>query len=179
MKQIKIVLFFLALGLIFYNINIYAAEIYTQEGARFAGEIAEETEETITLKSEQGTIILNRRDILHIEHEAKEACAPEGSYSERLVKFWKKISKNNFLYVRRNLYKKHYRFFTWLEKRKIYQTISLMPSIAKYRKDNPGAYILAVYMVCLLILGLVLSFLERYIRAFFCKVFHRKQRYDL
>ena len=62
--------------------------------------------------------------------------------------------------------------------RKMPTLITEIDSIERFRDENYKSFVFAVYMVILLILGMILSFVQKIVYRIYCKMRGVKPRYD-
>lgn len=177
-------------GLLFFVMLVAAGnvsaldEVFTSDGHRFKGIVSKEDERTITIEADVGTVLLNRADILHIEKDVPpdpkvEDTEESVSGFEGFKKTMLKLLDDSGEFSLKSL-KRYNRFvFRWLARQPLYQSICKVQFVRTYKRKHPGAFVMAVYMSMLLIVGFVLSILEKVVKSCFCRIFNIKQRYDL
>ncbi|MCK5346643.1 MAG: hypothetical protein KAR20_24705, partial [Candidatus Heimdallarchaeota archaeon] len=163
-----------------------ADEVFTENGERYKGTIIEEDEVSVTIKTNEGTMFINRNDIIHIEKEKIQEEKDEFSTTcivrekvKSSVDFLKKIPQNNWCIVRNLFYSMHCKLFVFLEKQTMYQYISSSQGSRNLRRENYKAYFFAVYMVLMIILAVVFSIVQSIVKSAVCKIFGIKMRYDV
>jgi len=157
---------------------LWADEVFMQDGTRFRGVVTEETAESISLKTEEGTVILNRNDIKHIErHEGDEP--PQKGFFATSIATIQSLPRNNWFIVRKAFLRVHNGIFAFLQRRRVYQYISTRESVEQFRGKSLGAYYFAVYMIVVIIITILVSVIKNTIMTVIRRVFGIKQRYDL
>ena len=171
--------------------GVCADDVYTKEGKRFKGTITQETEKALTLQTDAGTVIVNKSDVLHIERDKKteEKKEPRNWYERVFMTFeqgvssvtelYEKMSRNNWHYPRRKIKQFHSKLFIELNKIKVYQMITRIEAVEKFRDNNYRSFVFAVYMVLLLIVGMILTVIQRILYSIYCKIRGVKPRYDV
>lgn len=181
-KKTLYVMFLSTVVLVLFSARSFADDVYTKEGRRFIGSIIEETETSVTLRSEEGTVIINQSDIMHIERSSEPESAATGFSVKNIIQdiksTYRKLSHNNWHFVRRKIKVFHGRVFVALNKNKVYQLITNIEAVERFRQDNYKSFIFAVYMVLLLLVGMVFSFIQRLIYGVYCRFRGMKPRYD-
>jgi hypothetical protein len=181
MKKIGFIILTVSMFL-FFAIQIYADDVYTREGKRFIGTITEENEATLTIKTDEGTLLLNKADLMHVEKSTDEGAQTKENFLVRTVdnikKMYYQLSNNNWFYVRKNIKKFHGKLFLALNKNRLYQLITNINAIDRFRTENYKSFVFAVYMVILLALGMIVSFVQNLVYKTYCKMRGIKPRYD-
>lgn len=181
-KKTVYLLFFTIAVIMLFSARSFADDVYMKEGRRFIGSIIEETEDSVTLKNEEGTVIINQSDILHIERSSEPESATTGFSLKNIIRdiksTYRKLSHNNWHFVRRKIKVFHGRVFLALNKNKVYRLITNIKAVERFRQDNYKSFVFAVYMVLLLLVGMVFSFIQRLIYGVYCRCRGMKPRYD-
>jgi hypothetical protein len=157
----------------------FAVDVYTKEGKKFVGIVTEETDQYVQLKTDEGTVIINTIDIVHIERGDVAEKKESQSFMEEVKKYYTKVSQNKWYYVRQQIKRAHGKLFVVLNKNRVYQLVTKIKAVDSFRIDNYKTYVFAVYMVLLLIVGMILSFIQKLLYALYCKMKGIKPRYDV
>jgi len=161
--------------------HVWADEIFLSDGQRYSGAITDQDEESITFKTNEGTIFLKKSEVVHIEKSATDIASGEDDISllSAPVEYFNKIKRNNWYVPRMHCARIHNRIFHKLNKMSLYQFISMRPTIQNFRKQFPNYYFFAVYTVLFIGCVIVLSLIKNIIVMFIRKIFNVKQRYDV
>jgi len=169
-------------GIILICLCHYAAadEVFVRDGTRYTGIVAEEDDMSLMLQTPEGTLILNKSDIVHVERSSeaeREQMREESkkSFSEETVAFIQEGPKN----VKRYLLTCHRNIFLFLEKNRIYQFVAFQPIVRQFKNKSYRYYYFAVYMVLLIIVTLICSGIKNCVMVIVRKIFRIKQRYDI
>jgi len=116
---------------------------------------------------------------MHVER-SDESVGAQSSQSliQRVKKFYHKVSRNNWFFVRKRVKQVHGKLFLFLNQNRLYQLISKIGAVDSFRNQNYKAYVFAVYMLLLLIVGMILSVVQRIVYVLYCKIRGVKPRYD-
>ncbi len=176
----KIVIVSLIVFLLGYS-YVWADEVFTHDGRRFQGVISEEGEDYYMMKTKEGTIILNKSDILHLErHEDnKEHVEERDNFITKTIKYFKQLPKNDWYIVRVSLLRIHTYIFSFLEKNRIYRYFADKKMAQKFRRQNFKYYYFAVYMLLFITISVCFSIIKGSIFFIFRKMFGVRKRYDM
>jgi len=178
MKKIGLVVLMGCLFLVVV-MSIYADDVYTKEGKKFVGSIIEETDESLTVETENGIVLVNKTDLMHVEKsETEESTEPAKNIIDTIKKVYHKVSRNKWFYVRRRVKRFHTKLFLELNKNRIYQLVTGLKGVERFRDENYKSFVFAVYMVLLLIVGMILTFIQKMFYKAYCKIKGIKPRYD-
>jgi hypothetical protein len=168
--------------MVMFSTSCLADDVYTKEGRRLIGSIIEESEASLTLKNEEGTFIINQSDVLHIERSAEPESPSTGLSPKNIIddlkQTYRKLSHNNWHFVRSKIRRAHAKLFFALNKNKLYRLITDIDGIQRFRQENYKSFVFAVYMILLLMVGMVFGFIQKLIYSIYCKFRGIKPRYD-
>ena len=158
---------------------VNADEIFTHDGRRFQGIISEEGSDYFIIKTNEGTVILNKSDVLHIEQQAdsKEYGREKRNAIERIIDFFKQLPKNNWHTLRVFFLRIHTRIFSFLEKNQLYRYCADKKMVQKFRRDNYKFYYFAVYMALFITITGIFAIVKGMILGILRRFFGVKRRY--
>ena len=173
------VILFLGIVLLLLCQSISADEIFTHDGRRYQGIISEEGSDYYLMKTNEGTIILNKSDILHIEQQAdnREYDVEQRSIKEKIIDFFQQLPKNDWYIVRVTFLRIHVRIFSFLEKNRIYRYFADKKLVQRFRRDNYKYYYFAVYMALFVAITGVFAIVKGIVIGIFRRFFGVKRRF--
>jgi len=157
---------------------LVADDVYLQDGKHLIGTVSDETDENLMLKTNEGTFIVNKSNVIHIERNEPNPEAKKGLKSIAHDLFTN-IQNIKLRDVRHKVKLVHLKIFQSLDRIGLYKRIINYPSIAKYKRENRAAYLLGVYMSLLLLLGVSLNIVKSIFLTIYCRLFNIKQKFDL
>ena len=158
-----------------------ADEIFTHDGRRFQGVISEEGKDYYIMRTKEGTIILNKNDVLHLERDTdkEQYVAEKGNFITKAHQYVRQLPKNNWYLLRVNLLRIHTLIFSFLEKNKLYRYFADKRAIQKFRRENYKYYYFVVYMALFITITVCLTIIKNSIMYIFRRLFGVKRRYDM
>lgn len=171
--------FIIVLITISMNALVYADDVFLENGGQHTGAIVEENDEAITLQTKEGTMILLKKDIVHIQKndDFKIKEKPKQGFIKSISKFFKKMPQNNWFVLRKPFLVFHARLFDFLERQALYQVITNRAGVIQFKRSNPKSYFFAVYMVLLMLITFIGNFIYVRIRRIVNRIRGVRERY--
>ncbi len=173
----KVVFLVIAVIFLFFSSPLVADTIFIKDGSVVKGEIKSDDGNILIILNEEGRFILNKREINHIEKD--DYIIKNKDVAGRITELLKKISANKFQYVRKKIKLIHIKIFNFLKGIPLYEKITSWKPIKNYMRNNYEAYVVAVYMIFIIISGLILKIIGAVFYSIYCKIFNVRENYDL